>query len=423
MLNRARTTTLATACLFGALLACGAANASDFYRWVQYVPGGVEARAISEGAACPVAAIDGAPVQMTVRSTPGEHYAVTVCAMPIPAGAKLATIADHPLPLPKAHPNRIVIVGDTGCRLKGKQIQACNDMSEWPFRLGADMSSDFKPDLVLHVGDFHYRETACPLGNYGCEGAPFGDTWDVWKSDFFAPGESLLNAAPWIFVRGNHEECDRGGKGWARALDPYAYDSASGADGCLPPSKPFTVNIGGLTIEVMDVSTADETANAEQVAWFRDQFAMPKDIPGTVWQTFHRPVWAADAPASKKNRGDNGTLEAAAAGAVPANVTAFVSGHHHTFEVLGYEQDLPIQIVSGHGGDDLSPFAPKDVIGIEMNGVKVKSGLGRPRVFGFSMIERAPDDDTGLKWTLTGYNTHGQSIAVCHLDGRAVSCD
>jgi len=275
---------------------------------------------------------------------------------------------------------------------------------------------------VLHVGDFHYRETACPLGNYGCEGAPFGDTWDVWKTDFFAPGESLLDAAPWIFVRGNHEECDRGGKGWARALDPYAYDSASGEDGCLASRKPFTVDIGGLTVEVMDVSSADEKPNEQQIAWYRDQFAMAKDIKGPVWQTFHRPVWAVDSKPDAKHRGDNQTLEAAA-DAVPANVTAFVSGHHHTFEVMGYVQDQPLQIVSGHGGDDLSPWAPKEVVGLDINGVKVKSGIGRPRVFGFSMIERAPEDTTGLKWTLTGYDTHGRAIGVCRLDGRAVDCD
>lgn len=397
------------------------AHAKETYHWVQYVPGGLEARAAIEGEACPAATIDGAAVAMRPRSAPGENYPVAVCAMPLPAGTTSATIAGVPLPMPKAHPNRILIVGDTGCRLKGKQIQACNDMSEWPFRLGADMSADFKPDLVLHVGDFHYRETACPLGNYGCAGAPFGDTWDVWRADFFSPGETLLNAAPWIFVRGNHEECERGGKGWARTLDPYPFQIAEGASGCLGPAQPFSVDIGGLHILVMDVSTADERPNEKQVAWYRPQFAMAKDIPGPVWLAFHRPVWAADAPAKAKSRGDNGTLEAAARDSTPANVTAFVSGHHHTFEVMSYAQDLPIQIVSGHGGDDLSPFATREVIGIEVNGVTVKDGIGRPRVFGFSMIERAADDNSGARWTLTGYDTHGRPIGKCRLDGRSLS--
>jgi Calcineurin-like phosphoesterase len=399
------------------------ADEADYWQWTQYVPGGLEARVATEQATCPAISIDGAQQPMAVRSEPGASYPVRVCAAPIPAGAKLVTIGGAPLPLPVAHPNRILIVGDTGCRLKGKQIQACNDLSEWPFRLGATMSADFKPDLVLHVGDFHYRESACPLGNYACGGSPFGDTWDVWRADFFSPGDSLLRAAPWIFVRGNHEECDRGGKGWARTLDPYPYSAASGADGCLGPAKPFTVDIGGLTIEVMDVSTADERVNPAQVEWYKPQFAMAKDIPGPVWQTFHRPVWAVDSPKNAAERGDNQTLETAARDSVPANVTAFVSGHHHTFEVMSYEQDIPVQIVSGHGGDDLSPFAPKDVKGLEVGGMKIKEGIGRPRVFGFSMIERAADDNSGLRWTLTGYDTHGRPIGVCRLDGRNLSCD
>ncbi len=411
-----------------AALACvGASGAraadADYWQWTQYVPGGLEARVATTRAECPTLSLDGVDMAMTTRSAPGGNYPVRVCAAPIAAGAKRAAINNAPLPLPVAHPNRILIVGDTGCRLKGTQIQACNDLSEWPFRLGADMSGAFKPDLVLHVGDFHYRESACPLGNYACGGTPFGDTWDVWRADFFSPGDSLPRAAPWVFTRGNHEECDRGGKGWARTLDPYPFDAASGADGCLGLAKPYTVDIGGLTIEVMDVSTADERVNPTQVAWFKSQFAMPREIPGPVWQMFHRPIWAADAPLRTDNRGDNKTLAAAARDAVPANVQAFVSGHHHTFEVLGYEQDLPIQIVSGHGGDDLSPFAPREVKGIDIDGVRVREGIGRPRVFGFSMIERAADDNSGLRWTLTGYDTHGRPIGVCRMNGRALSCD
>ncbi|MFX8797610.1 metallophosphoesterase, partial [Acinetobacter baumannii] len=85
----------------------------------------------------------------------------------------------------------------------------------WPFKLGATLSASLKPDLVLHVGDFHYREKPCPAGNDGCAGSPWGDNWDVWREDFFAPADSLLRAAPWIMVRGNHELCDRGGHGWA----------------------------------------------------------------------------------------------------------------------------------------------------------------------------------------------------------------
>ncbi|MDB5648778.1 MAG: hypothetical protein JWL62_298, partial [Hyphomicrobiales bacterium] len=255
------------------LLAATAAQAADDYRWVQYVPGGIEARALTDRAECPKAAIDSVAARMSPRSTPGPEYPILVCSLPLPAGTRVATIDGMPLPLPKARPDRILVIGDTGCRLKGEQVQACNDISEWPFRIGADISAELKPDLVLHVGDLHYRESECPAANKGCAGTPFGDSWAVWRADFFSPGELLLNAAPWIFVRGNHEECERGGKGWARTLDPYAWVPSEGKTGCLGPAKPFTVDLGGITLGVVDVSTADESkVYAAQVDLYKSVF-------------------------------------------------------------------------------------------------------------------------------------------------------
>ena len=69
------------------------------------------------------------------------------------------------------------------------------------------------PDLVVHVGDYHYRENACPAGDAGCSTSPWGYGWDAWDADFFTPAKRLLAVAPWIVVRGNHESCDRAGQG------------------------------------------------------------------------------------------------------------------------------------------------------------------------------------------------------------------
>ena len=62
---------------------------------------------------------------------------------------------------------------------------------------------------MIHVGDYLYRENACPAGDADCAGSPWGYGWDAWNADFFAPARPLLAAAPWIVVRGNHESCDR----------------------------------------------------------------------------------------------------------------------------------------------------------------------------------------------------------------------
>ena len=403
-------------------LLSSSAGARDLYRWVQHVPAGLEARAVTDDAACPRAEIDGQVTRMSERSAPGAQYPVRACALPLPLNAKLVTLNGVPVALPKERPNKILIVGDTGCRLKGTQVQACNDMSQWPFRLGAAMSADFKPDLVIHVGDMHYRETACPVGHLGCAGTPFGDSWDVWKADFFDPAEALLNAAPWVMVRGNHEECERGGIGWARILDPYSYSPTIGREGCLGPQQPYAVDLGSLHLLVMDVSTADEKLNATQVAHYRPQFEAAKAIPGPVWYAFHRPLWAAENLRNGVPEGDNKTLAVAAKGFMPTNAMAILSGHHHVFEVMKYENDLPIQIVSGHGGDDLSVHAPDPVVGLEVNGEKVVAGISKPGIFGFSMIERDTAGSTGTKWFLTGYDVRGRALAICKLDARDLSC-
>ena len=48
----------------------------------------------------------------------------------------------------------------------------------------------WKPDLVIHVGDYFYRENACPADATGCQGTPFGDNWPTWAADFFNPRTS-----------------------------------------------------------------------------------------------------------------------------------------------------------------------------------------------------------------------------------------
>ena len=158
------------------------------------------------------------------------------------------------------------MIGDTGCRLKGKEIQACNDPTAYPFAKTAQLAAAWKPDLVLHVGDYHYRENECPASAPGCEGSPWGYGWDAWSADFFSPGAPLLNAAPMVMVRGNHENCFRAGQGWMRFLDPNPFTAARDCndparDPAGDDSPAFAVPLGGgAQLVVMDLAYADEAA-------------------------------------------------------------------------------------------------------------------------------------------------------------------
>ena len=51
--------------------------------------------------------------------------------------------------LPHRPPRRILVFGDTGCRVLGPAIQACNDPRRWPFALVAAKAAAQKPDLVI----------------------------------------------------------------------------------------------------------------------------------------------------------------------------------------------------------------------------------------------------------------------------------
>ena len=174
-------------------------------RWVQMGPGGaIEARIVTAAPTCPAVMIDGASVTMHERAAPDGAFNVRLCSATISKAAKSASVGGQALPLSKAQPDRIVVIGDTGCRIKGSAVQACNDPKQWPFPVIAREAAKLKPDLVIHVGDYLYRESACPAGDTGCAGTSSGDNWPTWNADFFTPAAPLLAAAPWVIVRGNH---------------------------------------------------------------------------------------------------------------------------------------------------------------------------------------------------------------------------
>jgi hypothetical protein len=391
-------------------------GSGEIFRWTQYGPDGLEARAVTDAPACPAVEVDGAAATMAVRAAPGEQFPVIACALSLPAATKSASIADVPVAVPAAEPRRIVVIGDTGCRLKGSYIQACNDPVAWPFRLIAEIAAQQKPDLVIHVGDYHYRETACPRGDTGCAGSPFGDTWPVWRADLFSPAETLLRVAPWVLVRGNHEECGRGGRGWSRLLAPDAF-AADG--GCNTPAKPVVIRLPGLTLAVIDVASArEEKVDDAQAEIFREQYrSLAGTTSGPTWILQHRPIWSPGGIFAGQLVGDNKTLAVAAQGVLPDNVTLMLSGHQHLFQVLKYRTGEPAQIVAGHGGDTLDADVPLDPAGWKFGPVVVDSGVHMPGVFGFAMLEK---DDHG--WQLTGYDRFGVAFKSCPIWGRSAAC-
>ena len=113
---------------------------------------------VSSGvAACPKVVADGTPIEARQRGAADGEFAITVCIADVPLGTAALTIDGKPLATLPPQVNRIVVFGDTGCRIEGKALQDCNDPKRWPFPVIAKEAAARKPDLVIHVGDYYYR--------------------------------------------------------------------------------------------------------------------------------------------------------------------------------------------------------------------------------------------------------------------------
>src|ERR1700753_3452158 len=78
--------------------------------WVQAAAGGYEARVVTSAASCPVLHTDHGDVEMTVRAAADANFALT-CGASLSAGTKTAAIGPTALPVPVAHPQRILVLG------------------------------------------------------------------------------------------------------------------------------------------------------------------------------------------------------------------------------------------------------------------------------------------------------------------------
>jgi predicted phosphodiesterase len=327
--------------------------------------------------------------------------------------------AEH-FPIPKItyDPQRILVIGDTGCRLKGSLVQPCNDERQWPFANIARKAAELKPDLVIHVGDYLYRENACPANEAGCQGTPFGDNWPTWAADFFTPGQPLLVAAPWVFVRGNHEDCQRAGPGWTRLLAPARFDPAKA---CEDHTAPFAVPLKDMTLVVLDNANAPDTAVDESaVPVYRQDLAAISTVQAPVWALMHRPIWAAVSGPLNVPIGGNATeIEAAGKNGIGKPVELLLAGHIHTFEAINYaDNKVPPQIVAG-GGGDLLDKTPEDLVGTIFqgsSGVSVKDGLS---INGFSYLLMTKAANS---WRIDVYDQDGIVARHCAFAGGRVDC-
>jgi hypothetical protein len=403
---------------------------------------GAVARAILSGATeCPAITLGGVAQPMRLRAAPetgaSPAFPVLVCEAPIPDDTASAEILGRSLPLPNAAITMTAVFGDTGCRLKDAKTQRldkrnydhpheghfqdCDEPAQWPFPQLSKTVAALKPDLVIHVGDYLYRENACPAGDAGCAGSPHGDNWITWKADFFAPATPLLAAAPWILVRGNHETCARAGLGYFRFLYPVLATKEPPPESPAPPActdltPPYTVNAGGRSFLVMDSSNAYDSCaqDACDSAPYATQFAAMAPKPGT-WFLSHRPIWGIGRNFTM-NRTLQIALATAAGGRLPAGITVALSGHMHIFEALSFADARPPQLIVGTGGTALDRPIDRAMQGMTIGGATVHAARSDHR-FGFLLIKAAGDSATG-----SFIDVGGQTLFTCTLAPDDATC-
>jgi hypothetical protein len=394
------------------------AGATSLAGWAQYGEhGAIGARLVTDESACPALIADGKSLPMTERAPPSQAFPVLVCVAAIPAGAKHISAGGLDLPVPIAKPRRIVLFGDSGCRLKGAIVQNCNDETSWPFHNVAEHAASENPDLMIHVGDYVYRETPCQPSDSRCVGTPWGDNWSTWNADFFKPAAKLLSSAVWLMARGNHEDCARAGIGWTILL---GHDPMSPS--CNPHESPLLVDLDGVKLALLDDNNAVDKDIDPAVA-----MALKRDIAAamaakTNWLVTHHPfrgISKADKSGDGKTmEGANATLLESLAGTDEAPLTLMLAGHIHNFQITNFAGTSAPQLVVGEGGDKLDTEVPPLLTGLVTGNKTVTQGLSLSG-FGYVVIDRVGKTQD---WKISVHAAEGGVLRHCMLKARKLTC-
>lgn len=444
------------------LAACAQAPAATHLReaqepvqqaWVQYAADkGLVARAVTSGQECPSLRSDVGDMPMTSRVQPASigprlsksqpdvkaaEFPVRTCEATVPAGARHVRVGRFELNTPPPVVQHLLLIGDTGCRMKQSEnaFQACNDSAQWPFPTVAKHAALKHPELVVHVGDIHYRESPCPEGNAGCAGSVWGYGYDAWKADFFVPAAPLLAAATWVFVRGNHETCSRAGAGWFRFLDARDWTETGSCndpqhDDVADFSEPFAVPLSPDTqLIIFDSSFAAGRAYATDDPVFKrylKQLAQVEVLSRQKPHSFflnHHPVLGFGDSANGAPKPGNSGLYSVMSASHPKRLYAegvdmVLNGHVHQFEALSFSSGHPATLVLGNSGSAMGWTINEAAARVAQPapGAVVETFITQPG-FGFATLDRT---ETG--WHLTEWSVEGTALKTCEITGTHLRC-
>jgi len=344
----------------------------------------------------------------------------------------------------------IAIFGDSGCRMKKGDIQACNDSTAWPLATMSNSIAKQQPDLVIFLGDFFYRDVVCPEDLFAsCGGSPapaalpFNDSALSWAADVFIPMAATLSAAPIVVVRGNHEACYRGGNGYFIYMDPRdgtedtcapALDSSGQlVEAPLGFTDPYAIDINvakdrSLRLIVIDDSTGDDPScipgallneyteafrSAEELAEGSDEY----------WLLAHRPVvgWGVGDDCGPDGGWTGADVQVTSFGQL-AKYDLLLSSHIHLVQSMNIP-GIPGQLILGNGSTKLEDDVP---FSLPTTGPSFDSSHAYPPPtsgwwdvqFGYAMAHPSQN----LSWQMDMQSPVGETFAECVISQRNVDC-
>ncbi len=422
--------------------------------WVQYgMLHGWEVRALTNAGACPSLDWDGASLPLQLRAVAGTApsrsvkgqadappavFKLSSCELPIPEGATRLHVGSFDLPVPHAQMHHIVVMGDSGCRMKAAEdaFQDCLDPQTWPFARINDTAANMHPDLVVHVGDLHYRESPCPENRAGCAGSPWGYGDDVWMADFFRPTTSLRARAPWVIARGNHEACNRAGQGWFRFLAATDFSPGLSCDSDAGDTEadythPFAVALDATTQLIVFDSAAvsgkpyasDSPAFLRYLKLMDEVATLARQRPHSIFVNHHPALAFGGSASGAAKPGTQGLISVLAAHdpsrLYPPGIDLVVNGHVHMFQALDFSSGQPPVLLTGNGGsameghvDPASAFKTTVAPGAVLSHFETQPG------FGFATIDLVKKG-----WELREWSTTGDLLRRCAIDAQRLRCD
>lgn len=331
----------------------------------------------------------------------------------------------EPVPLKvNAQKIRIAVLGDTGCRLKewpgGGAYQNCRDGKDWVFPQLAKSVERENYELLIHTGDYHYREH-CSQEECSDITDSVGYNWAAWWDDFYGPAQGLLKKTPWLAMRGNHEDCERAYAGWA----PLATVRSNFTTACAAIEAYQWIEMGDVVFINFDNADFEDRLPMNEMLrqkWLPQLRAINSRIEAAkksggekeFWLLAHIPAYAyvPDLKTAEPVPITDNFSSLLKASGLSKQIDYILSGHIHNQQIV-LRGSAPLQLIVGNSGTSLDAF------GRILNTSKVISTTDTRQSYGYMLMERQGFRD----WKIVLKDVNGDSVMSCAVKAHRAFCE